>query len=232
MPWGFYGRTEELRAVIQIISRNRWFFAKMTGRRRIGKTTLIQQAIQATGATKPVFYVQIPDSGPAGVLSSVADAFETFGVPADRFPRPREFGELARLVGSLARAGYLVALDEFQYFNRAQLRPFCSFLQAEVDSLSSQAERIPGGLIVLGSVHTDLAAILEDRSAPLYNRTTDEILLTHLDVGSVKAMLQEHADTTPERMLFLWNLFEGVPKFYRDCYEQEVLGQDRQSLLR
>jgi uncharacterized protein len=232
MPWGFYGRTEELRAVTQIISRNRWFFAKMTGRRRIGKTTLIQQAIQAAGATKPVFYVQIPDSGPAGVLSAVSDAFETFGVPADRFQRPRDFGDLARLIGSLARAGYLIALDEFQYFNRAQLRPFCSFLQAEVDSLSSQAEQIPGGLIVLGSVHTDLMAILEDRSAPLYNRTTDDILLTHLDIASVKAMLQEHADTTPERMLFLWTLFEGVPKFYRDCYEQGVLGQDRRSLLR
>jgi uncharacterized protein len=29
--------------------RNRWFFAKMTGRRRIGKTTLIQRALQSTG---------------------------------------------------------------------------------------------------------------------------------------------------------------------------------------
>ena len=95
MAWGFYGRTEELRTVAQIIGRNRWYFAKMTGRRRIGKTTLIQQAIQATGVERPVFYVQIPDSGPAGVLSAVADAYETFGVPADRFPRPRDFGDLA-----------------------------------------------------------------------------------------------------------------------------------------
>jgi AAA+ ATPase superfamily predicted ATPase len=232
MSWGFYGRTEELRTVAQIISRNRWYFAKMTGRRRIGKTTLIQQAIQATGAGRPVFYVQIPDSGPAGVISAVSDAFETFGVPSDRFPRPRDFGDLARLVGSMARAGFLIVLDEFQYFNRAQLRPFCSFLQAEVDTLSSQADQIPGGLVVLGSVHTDLMAILEDRSAPLYNRTTDEILLSHLDIASVKAILREHADDSPERLLFLWTLFEGVPKFYRDCYEQGVLGQDRQSLLR
>ena len=29
MPWGFYGRTEELPTVTEIISRNRWFFAKM-----------------------------------------------------------------------------------------------------------------------------------------------------------------------------------------------------------
>ncbi len=231
MDWGFYGRADELRMVTQIIRRNRWYFAKMTGRRRIGKTTLIQKAIQAAG-DRPVFYVQVPDSGPAGVLSAVDDAMATFGVPRDRFQRPRDFGDLARLVGSLARAGYAVVLDEFQYFNRLRLRPFCSFLQAEVDSLASDAGRVPGGLLVLGSIHTEMMAILEDRSAPLYNRTTDEIALTHLDIASLKALLREHADLAPERLLFLWTLFEGVPKFYRDCYEQGVLNQDRQALLR
>jgi AAA+ ATPase superfamily predicted ATPase len=37
---------------------------------------------------------------------------------------------------------------------------------------------------------------------------------------------------TPERFLFLWNLFEGVPKFYRDAYERDVLGADRAGLLK
>src|SRR5437764_4661582 len=225
MDWSFYGREDELRTVTQIISRNRWYFAKMTGRRRIGKTTLIQKAIQAAG-DRPVFYVQIPDSGPAGVLSAVDDAMGTFGVPGDHFQRPRDFGDLARLVSSLARAGYAVILDEFQYFNRLRLRPFCSFLQAEVDGLAADASRVPGGLLVLGSIHTEMMAVLEDRSAPLYNRTTDEITLTHLDIASLKALLREHADVAPERLLFLWTLFEGVPKFYRDCYEQGVLPQE------
>jgi len=231
MDWGYYGRADELSAVTQIISRNRWYFAKLTGRRRIGKTTLIQKAIQAAG-DRPVFYVQVPDSGPAGVLSAVADAMETFGVPGDHFQRPRDFGDLARLVGSLACAGYAVILDEFQYFNRLRLRPFCSFLQAEVDSLASDAGHVPGGLLVLGSIHTEMMAVLQDRSAPLYNRTTDEITLTHLDIASLKALLREHADLAQERLLFLWTLFEGVPKFYRDCYEQGVLNQDRQTSLR
>lgn len=231
MPWGFYGRSDELRLTSQIISRNRWFFAKMTGRRRIGKTTLIQHAIQNAGG-KPVFYVQIPDSAPAGVLSAVDDALESFGVPVERFPRPTTLAEFARLIGSLARAGYIVALDEFQYFIRAHLLPFCSSLQAEVDALSAQADQVPGGLIVLGSVHTEMTALLEDRTAPLFNRTTDEIELSHLDIASILALLREHADTSPERLLFLWTLFEGVPKFYRDCYEQGVLHGDRSALLR
>jgi hypothetical protein len=85
---------------------------------------------------------------------------------------------------------------------------------------------------VLGSVYTEMMALLEDRSAPLYNRVTDTIDLTHLDINSLLAILRDHADPSPHRLLFLWNLFEGVPKFYRDCYEQGVLSSDRPDLLR
>lgn len=60
-PWQFYGRKNHLRDLTDIFSRRRWFFAKVTGRRRIGKTTLIQQALQAVRSTRPVFYVQIPE---------------------------------------------------------------------------------------------------------------------------------------------------------------------------
>ena len=71
MTWGFYGRGTELAELEAILQRPRWFFARITGRRRIGKTTLIQQALQATAA-RDLLYVQIPDSAPAGVLSAVA----------------------------------------------------------------------------------------------------------------------------------------------------------------
>jgi AAA+ ATPase superfamily predicted ATPase len=227
MLWGFYGRNDELHRLQAILARNRWYFVKITGRRRIGKTTLIQRALQ--GGQK-VFYVQVPDSGPVGVLSAVADAMETFEIPAE-FPRPRSLAELARLVGTLARAGYAVALDEFQYVNRERLRDFCSLLQAEVDQLTARAGEVPGGLLVLGSIHTEMAALLQERHAPLYNRTTDELELGHLDVESVLEILAQHATADPERLLFLWTLFEGVPKFYRDCFEQGVLGAPRRELL-
>lgn len=228
MNWGFYGRSRELTQLRDILARRRWFFVKVTGRRRIGKTRLIQQAL---GGGRPVFYVQIPDSGPVGVLSSMADAMETFEIPIERFPRPASLAELAKTIGNLARAGYTVALDEFQYFNRERLRDFCSVLQAEVDRLSADAANVPGGLLVLGSIHTEMAALLQDSHAPLYNRTTDELELGHLDVGSILEILDQHADRDPERLLFLWTLFEGVPKFYRDCFEQGVLGAGRAELL-
>lgn len=230
--WRFYGRSEQLLDLERMLERQRWFFAKVTGRRRIGKTALIQHAMEELGGRQLVFYVQVPDSEPAGVLSAVNDALDTFGIPADRHPRPTDLLQLAKLLEAMAADGYVLILDEFQYFNRKGYEEFCSYLQAGIDRLAAKADQVRGGLIVLGSIHTEMMALLEDRAAPLFNRTTDTINLSHLDIGAIRAILQDHAEPTPERLLFLWNLFEGVPKFYRDCFEQDVLAADRQTLLR
>src|SRR5438874_436842 len=146
--WGFYGRRDELNTLRGILTRRRWFFVKITGRRRIGKTTLMQQALQEVGE-RPVYYVQIPDSGEAGVISAVNDALDTFGVPKDRHPRPRNPAELAKLLEALAEDGYVVVLDEFQYFNRKAFEGFCSLLQAAADRLAAKAGQVKGGWVVL-----------------------------------------------------------------------------------
>lgn len=225
-PWSFYGRRAERQQLQRILERRRWFFLQISGRRRIGKTALIQQALQGAGIAKTL-YVQVPDSDPAGVVAACNAYLETFGINA----RVTSLGELAQLIGRLASEGYVVALDEFQYFHRKQLSDFCSLLQAEVDRLAARAADVPGGLIVLGSLHAEMTALLEDRDAPLFNRATDTLELGHLDIASILEILRAHADEDAERLLFLWNLFEGVPKFYRDAYEQGVLNAGRKPLL-
>lgn len=225
--WSFYGRRAELQQMQGILERRRWFFLQISGRRRIGKTALIQEALRAAGVARTL-YIQIPDSDPAGVVAACNGYLETFGIEG----RVTSLGELALLIGRLAEEGFVVALDEFQYFHRKQLADFCSLLQAEVDRLAAKAADVPGGLIVLGSLHAEMTALLEDRDAPLFNRTTDTLELGHLDIASVLEILRAHADDDPWRLLFLWNLFEGVPKFYRDAFEQGVLGADRRTVLR
>lgn len=225
--WSFYGRRAELQQMQSILERRRWFFLQSSGRRRIGKTALIQEALRAAGVARTL-YIQIPDSDPAGVAAACNGYLETFGIEG----RVTSLGELALLIGRLAEEGFVVALDEFQYFHRKQLADFCSLLQAEVDRLAAKAADVPGGLIVLGSLHAEMTALLEDRDAPLFNRTTDTLELGHLDIASVLEILRAHADDDPWRLLFLWNLFEGVPKFYRDAFEQGVLGADRRTVLR
>lgn len=183
-PWGFYGRQRELADLRAILERGRWFFVQVSGRRRIGKTSLIQQALNQTGRQKRL-YIQIPDSDPTGVLVACNDYLETFGIK----DRVRSLGELAQLIAKLAEQGYVIALDEFQYFSRKPLFDFCSLLQAEIDALSARADRVKGGLIVLGSLHAEMATLLDDRAAPLFNRSTDKLMLDHLDVASLLEML-------------------------------------------
>lgn len=224
--WAFYGRRSELAQLRAILDRRRWFFLQISGRRRIGKTTLIHEALGEDELARTL-YIQIPDSDPVGVVAACNGYLETFGMSE----RVSSLGELAKLIGKLAESGKIVAIDEFQYFHRKQLGDFCSLLQAEVDRLASTSG-VKGGLIVLGSLHAEMTALLEDRDAPLFNRTTDRLELDHLDIGSILEILRAHADEDPDRLLFLWNLFEGVPKFYRDAFEQGVLGADRDELLR
>ena len=226
--WGFYGRSDQLGKLREVLTRGRFFFLKIAGRRRIGKTSLVQQALELERREK-LAYVPIPDSDPAGVVSTAREFFESFHVTE---PLPTDLRSLAVCIGVLVRRGYVVALDEFQYFSRKVLYEFNSHLQVEVDRLAAEAERVHGGLIVLGSIHTEMSALLEDRSAPLFNRLTDSLELGHLDIASVLEILRIHSEPTPERLLFLWNLFEGVPKFYRDGFEQGVLRAERGEVLR
>jgi AAA+ ATPase superfamily predicted ATPase len=226
MQWGFYGRRVEQQQLRAILARERFFFVKLSGRRRIGKTTLVQHVLAET--KRPVLYMQLPDSGPAGVLSAVRDAFATFGVTERA---PTSLSELASTIARLARGGRVVVIDEFQYVHRKHLHELTSHLQREVDALAAEAGQMRGGLFVLGSIQTELTALLEDKDAPLYNRATDTLDIGHLDIGSVLEMLRAHADESPSRLLTLWNLFEGVPKFYRDCYEQGALDADEEQLL-
>jgi AAA+ ATPase superfamily predicted ATPase len=225
-PWLFYGRRSELSEMQRILERRRWFFLQISGRRRIGKTALIQEALRSADIKKTL-YIQIPDSDPAGVVAACNGYLEVCGLD----DRVGGLADLARLVGKLASDGYIIALDEFQYFHRRQLSDFCSLLQAEIDQLTARSADVPGGLIVLGSIQAEMTALLENRDAPLFNRTTDSLTLGHLDIASVLAILRAHADDDPWRLLFLWNLFEGVPKFYRDAYEQGVLNADRRQVL-
>jgi hypothetical protein len=88
---------------------------------------------------------------------------------------PVDLRSLTSSIAELTRHGFVVAVDEFQYFHRKALFEFTSHLQVEVDRLARDAARVRGGLIVLGSIHTEMSALLEDRSAPLFARLTHSL---------------------------------------------------------
>ena len=84
-------------------------------------------------------------------------------------------------IGELCAECWIVALDEFQYFSRKALFPLTSEIQSELDRLTA-TPGIKGGLIVLGSLHTEMQALLDDRS-------DTEIDLVALDEGAQRLRL-------------------------------------------
>ncbi len=221
--WGFYGRVTEQAELEKIISSGRWFFCAISGRRRIGKTTLIQRALKSR-PDMGAFYFQVPDSDERGVVQTFQDALEDSGTSGESARHVRTFAQMAEAIAFLCRKGFIIVIDEFQYIHRKSLSPFTSFLQVEVDRLRDTNR---GGIFVLGSIHTEMTAVLEDRTSPLFNRITHRIELGHWDFATLFEMFDAHGIIDPAHRLFLWSLFEGVPKFYRDCFEAEVLNSQK-----
>mgnify|MGYP000128403883 CR=1 FL=1 len=229
MDWGFYGRTDELAELRRLVTSGRWYFARIEGRRRIGKTTLLSQLARSAPELASRFvYLQVPDSDERDVAATFRRSLEDGDVAAVAADTVTDFASMASAIGQLCRAGHVVVLDEFQYFTRAGLRAFNSFLQAEVDKL--RALGLPrGGLFVLGSLQAEMDSLLDDKGAPLYGRITAQLRLDHWDFEDLVAMFRQHGIAQPAQWLTLWTFFEGVPKFYHDAYEQGVFDVDAQA---
>jgi hypothetical protein len=225
MPdWSFYGRTEALAELRRIVEAGRWFFCRIEGRRRIGKTTLLGHLARSSDdLSSQLIYMQTPNSDERDVAATLRRSLseadrEDVRALADSVI---DFPTMAAAIAELCRAGMVVVLDEFQYFTRAALSPFNSFLQAEVDKLRS-AGLNRGGLFVLGSLHSEMSALLEDKAAPLYGRITAQLKLDHWDFHDLMSVFQSQEVQTPAQWLTLWTFFEGVPKFYHDAFEQRL----------
>jgi len=69
--WSFYGRMGTLETLDSLVHGPRWFFCRIQGRRRIGKTTLLRELskFDSTLLARMV-YMQIPDSDERDVAAS------------------------------------------------------------------------------------------------------------------------------------------------------------------
>jgi hypothetical protein len=211
-----------------MLSRGRFFFLRVTGRRRIGKTTLVLQALRVAGRER-IAYLQVADADPAGVVASACEHLRLSGVDG---ALPSDLQGLAATVGRLVRAGWIVVLDEYQVFARRPLYSFNSALQFEVDRLRApDAPVTTGGLILLGSIQTEMDALLSGYRAPLFGRVTDVLHLDHLAPSEVAYVLARHGRLDGARFLFFWSLLQGIPKYWRDANEVEALHASRTMAL-
>ncbi|CAN7766558.1 AAA family ATPase [Variovorax sp. LjRoot84] len=232
--WGFYGRTEPLAELRRVVEAERWYFCRIEGRRRIGKTTLLGQLAKGEASLGAnLVYMQVPDSDERDVATTFARSLGECERDDARAlaANVTDFASMADAIGQLCDAGMVVVLDEFQYFTRAKLHAFNSFLQAQVDRLRNAGLR-RGGLFVLGSLQSEMNALLDDKAAPLYGRITAQIRLDHWDFQDLMAVFRSQGVEEPQRWLTLWTFFEGVPKFYHDAFEQDLFAAPAADLAR
>ena len=215
--WQFYGREAELGAVLNRLRSHRWFFGSISGRRRIGKKFLLEEALRILRQDDPsgrrTLLYQLPDSTPSdavGVFKS-AVAGRKLESAITRPARLSNLPELATAISDLIRAGVVVVIDEFQVCHRGPLRGLPSMLQFQADRLQDTSN---GGLIVMGSAQSKMEAMLADRRAPLFGRLTFSLNLGPWDLRTVFEVCDRHAEGDLDRCLTLWTLLGGVPKYW------------------
>ncbi len=196
---------EKLRG-IRDRSRNGACWTILTGRRRVGKTSLVMNAF----ADEPYLYLFVTRSAEADLCSGFKSRVEAFtgkSIPGV----VQKFSDLFRYLLELAaERPFTVVIDEFQDFFRVNPAVFGE-MQRDWDEFSGKA-RI--NLVTMGSVNTLMNKIFKEKSQPLYGRETDQMKLRPFSVDVLKNVLGRcHPSWKNDDLLALWAFTGGVAKY-------------------
>ena len=204
----FFDRTKEINSLKEIreSAKNSAQFTVVTGRRRIGKTSLVWKAYE----DEPFLYFFVARKSESDLCEDFRLEIEQkLGIPimgkAERFTEIFEY-----LMKLSATRPLTLFIDEFQEFFRVNKSIF-SDMQRIWDMYHTQAHI---NLIVCGSIYSMMTKIFKDRKEPLYNRQTSFMTVRPFTPVVLKEILSEHhPDYTPEDLLALYAFTGGVAKY-------------------
>lgn len=217
----FYDReieTETLRK----IEETSWQYAQMTiitGRRRIGKTTLIKHAYDADG----MIYFFVARKSEALLCKELTDTIH------DRLGEELgEFTSMAKLFSAIMqiakRRHFTLVFDEFQNFKYVN-ESFFSDMQNVWDA-NKQDARI--NLIICGSLYSMMTKIFEDRKEPLYGRATSRIRLREFPLRTLREIMQDNnSGYTPDDLLAMYMITGGVAKYVEQLVQANAFTKEK-----
>ena len=216
----FYGRVEELSELKRIkdVSLKESRFTVITGRRRIGKTSLMLRSVEGT----EFIYIFISRKSEVLLCEEIQSMMEDHGIRV--LGKATRFRDLFRelMLYSIDHP-ITVIIDEFQdieYVNRS----IFSGMQ-EVWDLNKDAARI--NLLVSGSVHSMMDRIFEDSKEPLFGRPTGKIMLNPLPISLMKEILRDNnPDYSNEDLLVFFMLTGGVPYYMQLLMDNSMIDKD------
>ncbi len=205
----FYNRKKELaelQKVRELAFAEHSKLTVLTGRRRIGKTSLIFKSCEDT----LTLYWFVKRSNEADLCARFVDiTSQTLNITIPG--RIYSFTELFEFVMELGtRMKFNLVIDEFQeFFN---INP--SIYSGMQDVWDRYRTRTNVNLIVSGSIYTLMEKIFKDSKEPLYGRSDRVLKLYPFTTSVMKEILKDYKpDYIPEDLLALYTFTGGVPKY-------------------
>ncbi len=176
----FIGRERELKKLNRMYQSGRLEVAIVYGRRRVGKTTLINEFCKNK---KSIFYAAQENSAEQN-LSTLSDAIgQALSGESAAGMRYRSFADAFRKIGEMAKAERIVwVIDEYPYLAQAD-RGISSLLQNHLDHLFKDTKLF---LILCGSSMSFMEKQVLGYQSPLYGRRTAQFKILpfdYLDTG-------------------------------------------------
>ncbi|SCW69833.1 hypothetical protein SAMN05660484_02574 [Eubacterium ruminantium] len=200
----FYGRKKQLNQLKKEMAFDDMRMSLIYGRRRVGKSELIKQAIKESGI-KSIYYECKQVTEASNVQSICQIVSEVLGLPKLGYT---SIEELMNYVFTLAKEENIVfVLDEYPYL-RENIKGLDSILQSLVDKYRDTSKL---KLIILGS-YVDIMKSLLEHSNPLFGRVDLVIDLKQMDYFESALFYPNMSDEDKVR---IYSVFGGIPYFNR-----------------
>lgn len=216
----FIGRKEELKKLNKVISSEEMSFALIYGRRRVGKSELVNQAI-AKSKEKNLYYEckQVAQESNVNGLSEIVS--ETLGLPKLGFT---DIESLLNYIFEFSTKEKMVlVLDEYPYL-RESVKGMDSILQAAIDKYRKTSKLT---LIILGSYVEVMHSLLEHEN-PLYGRVDLTINLKQMDYYESSFFYPNYS---AEDKVRIYSVFGGIPYYNRLIDDSKSVKENILSLI-
>ncbi|MGN1229094.1 MAG: ATP-binding protein [Prevotella sp.] len=204
----FYDRQNEIE-ILQENERQAYssaVFTVLTGRRRVGKTSLVIHAME--GVEWAYLFVS-KDSEAALCQKFQHELEEHVGIHV--YGQVAKFRDLFKVIMEESiRRHFTVVIDEFQ--NLYKINPAIFSEMQDLWDRYHNSSRL--NLIVSGSIRSLMKQIFEDANEPLYGRPTSKFTLRPFTIDVLKEIYRDHCpDYSNEDLLCLYMLTGGVAKY-------------------
>lgn len=218
----FFDRDDEI-AILRKIREDARQNAQMTvvtGRRRIGKTSLVWKAYE----DEPTLYFFVARKAESELCSDFQEEMTCkLGIPT--IGRIERFSEIFEYLMKLSeQRSFSVFIDEFQEFFRVNKSVY-SDMQRIWDLYNAKSHI---NLIVCGSIFSMMTKIFRDKKEPLYNRQTRFMTIRPFTPSVLKEIMSVHNPAyKPDDLLALYSFTGGVAKYVALLMDSGAVTKDK-----